>query len=267
VYGQKLRTTLSIDGNFNKFQDQATELTRMLYRLNMAEQVVADKRLKLFEKSKMALEDRFDIKDYNIGDQVFTFVDVPPQGTVMREFISWEGPFEVLEVREVNLVIMKYMTKTVANKTKCIRVTALVMPERDLDGKVLEDTPEYRETQNKLVKEKIKYLKAKISNGQPAEIGPGPADPKAVDKSPEELKKLYERRKKKASREPPARHIEYKVNDFKNGQYVIAYLPKKNGMYLGQIQEIYMPDQERYPGESEKWIRINLFGKREGEER
>ena len=84
VYGQKLRTTLSIDGNFNRFADLATELNRTLYRLNMAEQVVADKKLALFQKSKRRVEDRYDIVEYEEGDQVFTYVDVTPPGEGVR---------------------------------------------------------------------------------------------------------------------------------------------------------------------------------------
>src|SRR4051794_3525555 len=45
VFGEKIRTTLTLDGNFNRYYDQATELARTLYRLNMAEQVLSDKKL------------------------------------------------------------------------------------------------------------------------------------------------------------------------------------------------------------------------------
>ena len=42
VFGEKIRHPLTLDGNFNRYYDQATELSRTLYRLNLAEQVRVD---------------------------------------------------------------------------------------------------------------------------------------------------------------------------------------------------------------------------------
>jgi hypothetical protein len=99
VYGEKLRHTLTLDGNFNKYYDQATELARTLYRLNLAEQILADKKLFLHYQSKERAAQRFDIKDYEVGQEVFTYLDEAPRGTIRREFIPWEGPFPISEVR------------------------------------------------------------------------------------------------------------------------------------------------------------------------
>src|SRR3954453_17305559 len=98
VFGEKIRTTLTLDGNFNRYYDQATELARTLYRLNMAEQTLSDKKLELFQRSSANAAERFEIKDFIIGQEIFTYVDEPPAGTVRREFIPWDGPFPVLEV-------------------------------------------------------------------------------------------------------------------------------------------------------------------------
>ena len=71
VYGERIRHPLTLDGNFNKYYDQATELARTLYRLNLAEQVIADKKLMLHQKSKEKALERFELKDYKPGQEVF----------------------------------------------------------------------------------------------------------------------------------------------------------------------------------------------------
>lgn len=67
MFGDKIRTPLTLDGNFNRYYNQETELERTLYRLNLAEQVVADKKLNLFQQSSEAAGERFEIRDYKVG--------------------------------------------------------------------------------------------------------------------------------------------------------------------------------------------------------
>src|SRR3569623_751830 len=259
VYGQKLRTTLSIDGNFNRFADLATELNRTLYRLNMAEQVVADKKLALFQKSKQRAEDRYDIVEYEEGDEVFTYVDVTPPGVVAREFVPWEGPFRVLKVRLMNLEIDKYGARVTVNKTKCIRVRPLVIPERDLAGREIEETEEFKRRQDEMVRDKIRYLKKKIVNGEEAPIGP--ADPRVQVQEPEKVEKRHTRAAAKAARDPPPRRIEYKAVDIKRDDFVLVYIPDKKGMYLGRVENVWMPEND-----TEEWIRVLLYGRDEKEQ-
>jgi len=91
VYGEKIRHPLALDGNFNRYHDQATELARTLYNLNLAEQVLADKRLSLHQHSSEKAAQRFEVKDYEVGQEVFIYVDEPPRGTIKREFIPCDA--------------------------------------------------------------------------------------------------------------------------------------------------------------------------------
>ena len=105
-------------------------------------------------------------------------MDEPPKGTIRREFVPWEGPFKVTEVRPWNLVIERFGHLTTVNKTKCIRVMPLALPDRDLKGGVIEaDNPEFKARQEKAFREKLASLQKKIANGESAPIGP--ASPKA----------------------------------------------------------------------------------------
>ena len=96
----------------------------------MAEQVLADKKLSLHQSSSEKASERFEVRDYEVGQGVFIYVDEPPKGTIRREFVPWEGPFKVTEVRPWNLVIERFGHLTTVNKTKCIRVMPLALPDR-----------------------------------------------------------------------------------------------------------------------------------------
>ena len=105
VFGEKIRHPLTLDGNFNKYYDQSTELARTLFRLNMVEQILADKKFTLHQQGSEKASERYEVRDYEVGQEVFTYVDEPPKGTIRREFVPWEEPFKVTEVRPWNLVI------------------------------------------------------------------------------------------------------------------------------------------------------------------
>ena len=150
VFGEKIRHPLTLDGNFNRYYDQATELSRTLYRLNLAEQVLADKKLSLHQSSSEKASERFEVRGYEVGQGVFIYSDEPPKGTIRREFVPWEGPFKVTEVRPWNLVIERFGHLTTVNKTKCIRVMPLALLDRDLKGGVIEaDNPEFKARQER----------------------------------------------------------------------------------------------------------------------
>ena len=80
-----------MDGNFNKYYDQSTELARTLIRLNMAEQILADKKFALHQQSSEEAPERYEVRDYEVGQEVFTYVDERPKGTIRREFVPCMG--------------------------------------------------------------------------------------------------------------------------------------------------------------------------------
>ena len=250
VFGEKIRHPLTLDGNFNKYYDQSTELTRTLFRLNLAEQILADKKFSLHQSSSEKASERFEVRDYEVGQGVFIYVDEPPKGTIRREFVPWEGPFKVTEVRPWNLVIERFGHLATVNKTKCIRVMPLDLPDRDLKGgPIASDSLEFKERQEKTFREKLAYLKMKITSGKSAPIGPAsPKPPPSKDQKGdlEEPKGL-----KKTPRAPPARKIMYTSDDVKSGDMVIVHLPSKRGRYLGEVRRVWLPTEEA-PAESEK---------------
>ena len=78
-------------------------------------------------------------------------MDEPPKGTIRREFVPWEGPFKVTEVRPWNLVIERFGRLTTVNKTKCIRVMPLALPDGDLKGGVIaSDNSEFKDVRRRL---------------------------------------------------------------------------------------------------------------------
>ena len=162
-------------------------------------------------------------------------------------------------MRPWNLVIERYGHLTTVNKTKCIRVMPLALPERNLKGGVIEsDDSAYKDLQERVFREKLAYLKRKIASGEAAPIGP--ASPKAQPAkdykgSAEEPKVL-----KKPLRPPPARKIVYTAEDLKAGDMIVVYLPSKKGSYLGEVRRVWLPVEEA-PGETEKWIRVHLWGR------
>ena len=259
VFGEKVRHPLVLDGNFNQYYDQATELTRTLYRLNLAEQVLADKKLSLHQHSSEKASERFEVRDYEVGQRVFIYVDEPPKGAIRREFVPWEGPFKVTEVRPWNLVIERFGHPTTVNKTKCIRVMPLALPDRDLKGGVIaSDSPEFKAQQEKVFREKLAYLKQKIASGESAPIGP--ASPKTPPSRDQSGFAEPQKAPKKPVSVPPARKIMYTADDFKTGDMVVVHLPSKKGRYLGEVRKVWLPTEEA-PGDTEKWIRVHLWGR------
>ena len=67
VFGEKIRHPLTLDGNFNKYYDQSTELARTLFRLNMVEQILVDKKFTLHQQSSEKASERYEVRDYEVG--------------------------------------------------------------------------------------------------------------------------------------------------------------------------------------------------------
>lgn len=106
--------------------------------------------------------------------------------------------------------------------------------------------------------EKLAYLKKKIASGESAPLwSPEPKDPHSRDqKDPGTESKLL----RKLPRLPPARKIVFTADDLKVGDMVLVHLPTKKGNYLGEVRRVWLPVKEA-PGETEKWIRIQLWGR------
>ena len=71
LFGEPLRNPLSMDGNYDQFADQGTELKAMLNRQNLVENVISDKKLALFQRSHDKAIQRFQYKPWKVGQDVF----------------------------------------------------------------------------------------------------------------------------------------------------------------------------------------------------
>jgi len=65
---------------------------------------------------------------------------------------------------------------------------------------------------------------------------------------------------RKLSKLPPAPKILDIADDFKVGNMIIVHLASKKGNYLGEVRKVWLPVEEA-PGETEKWIRVHLWGR------
>ena len=141
------------------------------------------------------------------------------------------------------LVIERYGHLTTVNKTKCIRVRPLDLPDRDLKGgQIASEGPGFKDRQEKAVREKLAYLKMKIENGDSAPIGP--ASPKPFPLSEKEGMVSDQKVHKKPLQIPPARKIVYTADDVKPGEMVVVHLPSKKGRYLGEVRRVWLPTAE-----------------------
>ena len=146
------------------------------------------------------------------------------------------GALQVTEVRPWNLVIEKYGRLVTVNKTKCIGVMPLCLKDRDLKGRAIECSPDYKALQEKMVTEKIEYLKKKMAKRESLPIGP-------VDQK-EEAKEA--KVQPKPMNIPPTRKVAYRADDLKVGDKLIVYLPTKKGSYLGEVRKIWLPRWKRH---------------------
>ena len=97
---------------------------------------------------------------------------------------------------------------------------------------------------------RLSILKRKWKKRESAPIGP-------VDQKEEAKESKVQ---PKPMNIPPTRKVAYRADDLKVGDKLIVYLPTKKGSYLGEVRKIWLPVEEA-PEDTEKWIRVHLWGR------
>ena len=130
LFGEELRLPTAIDAKVETWYDQSTELYKLFERRRLVEEVIKEKKLDAFEESQKKLEDRFKEINWEVGQQVFCYVDRRTVGQSSKGLVRWNGPFEILEVRQSTLVISRNGKRVTINQTQCISVTGPKGPTR-----------------------------------------------------------------------------------------------------------------------------------------
>jgi len=100
LLGEELRLPNAIDCKVEIYEDQPTELQKLLVRKALVDKVVHERRRKLFEKSEEAAQQRLEAMDWRVGHQAFYYVSKRALGQNKKTTISWSGPLDVVEVRK-----------------------------------------------------------------------------------------------------------------------------------------------------------------------
>jgi len=251
LFGEELRLPNAIDAKVEVLQDQATELKKLVIRKALVDKVVHDKKRKLYEESQKAAEERLETIGWRVGQRAFYYVDKRTLGQNKKTTISWSGPFEVAEVRENTLVLLRNGKKAVVNQTKCVALKELSIPERDMRGRVLDKEAADKDQQDKIMKEKVQRLAQKLKagkhKGSVSDSEEESEDDFFDDESPEEHKL------RQLAKSRPKRKASYNLPDLKDG--CIAVIWAFEATRLGKFLFARF-----VPGDREAWIRFHLFG-------
>ena len=155
LFGEELRLPNAIDAKVETLHDQATEVQKLILRKAIVDKIANDKRRKLYEESVKTAQQRLEVIDWRVGQRAYCFEDRRVLGQSMKETISWSGPFEVVEVRQNTLVLLRKGKRMTVNQTKCVALKELHIPERDMKGRALDKEATDQKEQDRIMKEKI----------------------------------------------------------------------------------------------------------------
>ena len=125
LFGEELRLPTAIDAKVETWHDQPSELYKLYERRRIVEEIIKKKKLESYEESERKLEERFQNIDWQVGQQVFCYVDRRTVGQSSKGLVRWSGPFEILEVRKSTLVVSRNGKEITINQTKCIAVRGI----------------------------------------------------------------------------------------------------------------------------------------------
>ena len=193
------------------------------------------------------MKDRFGEKDFSIGQEAFLLLDesLKPPGIPYREWLAWEGPYKVIKVGPMHVVVDKDGEQTTVNKTRCVGIRRFEVPVRDANGRAFGDAPGDDEVQEALLREKVEYLKMKILRRESA----------SLDEDSHHDSGMERKRLDRKVRMAPPRKFHFAPEDFKGGEMVVVYLKEKKGTYLARVLYVWTHSSDPTP-----WVRIHLYG-------
>jgi len=244
-----------MDGNYDQFADQGTELKAMLNRQNLVENVISDKKLALFQRSHDKAIQRLQYKPWKVGQDVFVYVDKPPVGTIAKQNIPWNGPFPIVKINDMSIVINKKGENVSVNKTKCVIVSEMNIPYRNALGRDTGDEPLDIKVQEKLVKAKVAELTKRIL-AKKKDQKQAPPMPETVEE-PDVLQDIKEiqalqRKIDKLSQKEPFQKTVFTASDIKEGMICVVFAMKATR--LAKIMNVHTVAGDPIP-----WVRVQLL--------
>ena len=222
LFGEELRLPTEIDAKVETWHDQSTELYKLFERRRLVEAVIKEKKLEAFEDSQKKLEDRFKEINWEVGQQVFCYVDRRTVGQSSKGLVRWSGPFEILEVRQSTVVISRNGKKATINQTMCTSVKGLMIPSRDLRGRPVVREPADQKKQDEITKRKLTELTQKLRavRRRPPSEEPldDPEDTLEDKPCPEEGSRLT------LARIRPVTKYNYKPEDLKSDTVAVVFV-------------------------------------------
>ena len=255
LLGEGLRTPFSISGHIGHLYDDASEMRKAIWKMNLAENIVADKKLKMFRESEIKAQERFLEKDFAVGDEVFTRLHRMPQGESKKTWLSWEGPFKVTKVNKLTVAIDKRGREAVVNKTTIVALRHEVINPRDIRGRANEPEPDDVEEQDARFKEKTRAVKKRLANLDETDSDEEDVDLENQEQDALEIKDMQNKLEKLSKRRPPQKRT-YTDSDIKVHSMCIAFAMGKTRL----CKVLMVRDVENDP---KAWIRLQLFGKQE----
>ena len=224
-----------------------------MFRRDLVSGIITEKKKKLHEESLKVAEERFQEKDFSVGQDIYVYVDSRAVGLCKKEWIRWSGPFKCLEVRDLTVVLMRNGRKATLSKTKCIALRALEVPDRDVKGRAREGAASDAKQQDDLMKRKVADLAKKLKKRKKTVSDDEKTSEEDLfndDVDPLEEEKLTLVKKR------PVRKQAYAAGDLTKDALVViwAYDTTRLAKYMFT---------HRPTGWSTDWIRCHLLGSEE----
>jgi len=241
---------MDLNGDFNEFRDQESELSKTMYRLAMAENIITDKKLQLFQDSRASYEDRFKEVDFEAGQFVMIrrHDDERPMGVLRKEWLPYTGPHLILEVRDYTLLIDKDGKNDTVNKTKTIVVQPPTVPVRDLRGRRTDAPIEDKAEQEALWRKKLDHIRGKTRVVVDD-------DGKLISRNAREALTMGDVAKLRRRRPELKRLYSHDELLRRKGQMALVWVNSKKGTYLARLLDV-----NRVGEDPKHWVEVHLYG-------
>ena len=254
LYGEDLRLPTAIDSKVAEWQDQPTELQKLIIRRRLVEEVIRQKKLKLFEESQDVARKRFERFDWKVGQQAYYYLDQRTVGQSKKATIRWTGPYEVVEVRDMTLVLLRDGRRITVSQSKCISLRNPDIPDRDMRGRALDKLATDHKLQDAITKEKVAKLAKKLKAKGRRKVAESDSEEDELDEILEKAEPPEEIRRRQLAQRRPEKKYEYKLTDLKENSTITIIWT------FGTTRLSKFMFWRRVEGDKEPWLRFHLYG-------
>ena len=251
LLGEELRLPNAIDSKVELWHDQTTELEKFLAKRKQIDEIIQEKKRKQYEESEKLAQERFESIDWKVGQKVYVYVDRRALGQSKKEWIRWSGPFDIVEVRQTTLVLLRHGKNVTINQTKCILLKDLHIPDRDLKGRVIDREPSDKKEQEKITQEKVQKLAQKLK-ARKQRVSLSDSEDDSEDEVYDDAVTPEEEKLKQLARTRPERKEVYTLDDLKENSIVVVWAFEATR--LAKFLFHRYVDEDKDP-----WIRLHLF--------